>query len=291
MLNPKKAYAYIKENIFLTECSNYNSVKARKNSRTKERGRSVFNKNNIPCAKGVAFTNPYKAYHFVKLYGFPVVVKPNYGGFSRGSFFPINNLKELWISLFLVKLFWPKTIIEEYIEGKNYRIVVAKGRVIAVTRRYAAFVRGDGKSTIKALINEENRIREQMKIIPIIKYIRPDNTMIGHLKKNQWNLRSIPKKGELVKLNRKITLSTGGVIENLAQNNIPKKNVALFKKVLESFESNLLGIDVILGKGIEFDYDKQKCVFLEVNSRPYLKMHKYPRYGNPVDIDALMEST
>ena len=47
---------------------------------------------------------------------------------------------------------------------------------------------------------------------------------------------------------------------------------------------NILGIDVILEKGIEFDYRDQKCIFLEVNSRPYLKMHDYPRYGKAEDL-------
>lgn len=63
-------------------------------------------------------------------------------------------------------------------------------------------------------------------------------------------------------------------------------NQTLFKDVLKLFDANILGIDVILEKGITTDYREQKCIFLEVNSRPYLKMHAFPRYGKVEDLSA-----
>ncbi len=33
-----------------------------------------------------------------------------------------------------------------------------------------------------------------------------------------------------------------------------------------------------------YDVTQQKCIFLEVNSRPYLKMHYYLRYGKAEDL-------
>jgi hypothetical protein len=55
------------------------------------------------------------------------------------------------------------------------------------------------------------------------------------------------------------------------------------------FDANIFGIDVIMEKWIEVDFDKQKCIFLEVNSRAYLKMHSKPRYGKPADLWPLEE--
>ena len=52
------------------------------------------------------------------------------------------------------------------------------------------------------------------------------------------------------------------------------------------FGANVLGIDVIFEKGIETGYQHQKCIFIEVNSRPYMKMHYYPRYGKVDDLSA-----
>ena len=49
------------------------------------------------------------------------------------------------------------------------------------------------------------------------------------------------------------------------------------------FGANVLGIDVIFEKGIDISYHEQKCILIEVNSRPYMKMHYYPRYGGKED--------
>jgi hypothetical protein len=43
-----------------------------------------------PYAKGRTFVNPYSAFKFYEQYGFPLVIKPNVGGFSRGAYFPIE---------------------------------------------------------------------------------------------------------------------------------------------------------------------------------------------------------
>jgi D-alanine-D-alanine ligase-like ATP-grasp enzyme len=50
------------------------------------------------------------------------------------------------------------------------------------------------------------------------------------------------------------------------------------------FDANILGIDVIMQHGIDQPYNEQECILLEVNSRPYLKMHDYPRFGKKEDL-------
>jgi cyanophycin synthetase len=41
---------------------------------------------------------------------------------------------------------------------------------------------------------------------------------------------------------------------------------------------------VICEQGIEVDFNAQTCIFLELNSRPFLKMHDKPRYGEKEDL-------
>ena len=74
-------------------CSNYNSLEVRKSCRSKEQARDKFQQGNIPYAKGLIFFNPFAAIRFAKEHGFPLVIKPNVSGFSRGSHFPIRNEK------------------------------------------------------------------------------------------------------------------------------------------------------------------------------------------------------
>ena len=285
----KTVYQWISKQ-FMDGCSSYNSLEVRKSCRSKRQARAVFAEGNVPHAKGMIFINPLKAITFAKTYGFPLVIKPNVSGFSRGSHFPIRNFKELWRAIFFAKLWWPSTVIEQYLEGNNYRVVVAQGQIMSVLQRYSPFVEGNGTDTINTLIDAENSIREEMGLYPCIHPLQKGSVTQRFLKKQNLTLNSVPAKGEIITLFYRISLAPGGVVRTIDKQTLPAVNQELFKKVLEMFDANILGIDVILEKGIETDYRDQKCIFLEVNSRPYLKMHDYPRYGEKEDLSPYFES-
>ena len=288
-MNIKKIiYAWISKT-FMGGCSNYNSLEVRKSCRSKEQARDKFKQGGIPHAKGLIFFNPFSAINFAKQYGFPLVIKPNVSGFSRGSHFPIRNYKELWKAIFLAKLWWPFTVVEQYLEGKNYRVVVANGEIVSVLQRYAPSVKGNGRSTIRELMAIENETREQMQLYPVISPLKETAQTRAYLAKQGFNFDSVLEVGQRVILFYRISLAPGGVVEVIDKKLLPEVNQALFKQVLNLFDANILGIDVILEKGIEYAHNDQKCIFLEVNSRPYLKMHDYPRYGKVEDLSAQFE--
>jgi D-alanine-D-alanine ligase-like ATP-grasp enzyme len=279
----KIIYTWISKK-FMGGCSSYNSLETRKGCRSKEQARSVFKQGNVPHAQGAIFFNPWVAHKFAQQHGFPLVIKPNVSGFSRGSHFPINNYKELWQAIFLAKLWWPTTVVEQFLLGKNYRVVVIKGQIMSIIERYAPFVTGDGQLSISELIDQENIIRQQMALFPCIYPLNKSATTVNFLKKQRLTLDDVPDKGTIVNLFYRISLAPGGVVRTVDKQSIPAVNNQLFIDVLEMFDANILGIDVIFEQDITKDYHSQKCIFLEVNSRPYLKMHDYPRYGEKEDL-------
>ena len=208
---------------------------------------------------------------------------------SRGSHFPIKNYAQLYKAIFLAKLWWPTTVVEQYLQGKNYRVVVIKGQVMSVIERFAPFVMGDGKSTISELIDEENIVRESMGLFPCISPLKKSAMTIKFLKKQDLTLNDVPAQNDIVTLFYRISLAPGGVVKTIDKTTVSAKNNALFLKVLELFDANILGIDVIFEHDITQDYTDQKCIFLEVNSRPYLKMHDYPRFGEKEDLSPYFE--
>lgn len=284
----KIIYKWI-DKLFLRGCSSYNSLEVRKSCRSKLQARKVFEANGIPHSEGTIFFNPFGAYVFAKQYGFPLVIKPNVSGFSRGSYFPITSYAELWKAAFMVKIWWPFSVIEKYLEGANYRVVVANGEIMSVIRRYPPFVVGDGKSSISELIDRENDIRKEMQLFPVNHPIPKDGRITRFLKNKGLTLNSIPASGERVTLFNRIALAPGGVVEVVRKESVPVENQELFVKILNVFGANIFGIDAIFAEGIEKKYTEQKCIFLEVNSRPYLKMHDYPRYGEKEDLSHFFE--
>ncbi len=284
----KIIYSWISQR-YMNGCSSYNNLDVRKSCRSKEQARAVFNKGNVPHAKGLIFLNPLSAHRFAKQHGFPLVIKPNVSGYSRGSYFPINNFIELWKAIFLAKIWWPTTVVEQYLKGCNYRVVAIKGELMSVIERYPPTVTGNGIHTISELIDEENQIRKSMQLHPCIYPISKNEQTISFLKKSNYTLESIPAKDEDVILFYRISLAPGGTVRTIDKNSIPEVNKQLFLDVLDMFDANILGIDVIFEKGIEHSYKEQKCIFLEVNSRPYLKMHDYPRYGEKEDLSSYFD--
>lgn len=275
----KLIYQWI-EKRFMDGCSHYNPLSVRKKCRSKKQARSIFERLNIPHAQGEVFFNPFKALRFVKNHGFPVVIKPNVSGYSRGSHFPIRNFQEFWKAVWSVKIWWPTSIIEQYLEGKNYRVVVVKDDIMSVLRRYPPFVVGDGKNNIGTLIDIENDQRASMALYPVVHPIAKNDQIKKYLKKHGLSLDAIPDSGESIRLYNKIALAPGGVVETLDKNSIASDNLELFQNLLKDLNANILGIDAIFEKGIETSYRDQKTIFLEINSRPYLKMHDFPRFGS-----------
>ena len=280
-------YAWISEK-FMHGCSNYNSVEVRRGCRSKAQGRAIFAGNNVPHARGKIFFWPWTAHAFAKEHGFPLVIKPNVSGYSRGSYFPINDFKALYKAIFWAKVWWPTTVIEQYLQGSNYRVLTTDSGLISVIRRYPPFVIGSGKDTISRLMDDENIIRKEMDLHPTIFPLAKSDQVISHLKKQNLTLDSVPAEGEQIELFHRVALAPGGVVEIIDQNSIPEENRTLFFNVVKMFGANVLGIDVIFEKGIETSYKDQKCIFIEVNSRPYMKMHHYPRYGKAEDLTAAL---
>lgn len=280
-------YAWISEK-YMHGCSNYNSLEVRKGCRSKAQARAVFDANDVPHARGKVFFWPWTAARFAREHGFPVVIKPNVSGYSRGSYFPINAEGELYRAVFWAKCWWPNTIVEQYLKGANYRVLATPHSLVSVIRRYPPFVTGNGRDAISKLIDAENAIRQEMELHPTIFPITKSDDVVKHLKKQGLSLDSVPPDGENIELFHRVALAPGGVVETIARDTIPGENRELFQNVVKMFGANVLGIDVIFEKGIEISHKEQKCIFIEVNSRPYIKMHYYPRYGEKEDFSAAL---
>lgn len=244
----------------------------------------MFERHNVPHARGEIFINPFRAHAFAKEHGFPLVIKPNVSGFSRGSHFPITNYKELWKAALMVKVWWPSSVVEQYLLGANYRVLATQDQIVSVIRRYPPFVDGNGSDPIGKLIDDENAVRVSMNLHPTIYPIKKSPAVASYLKKQQMDFNTIPDDGERVYLFNRVALAPGGIVEALDESTVPEVNKQLFKDVVKHFDASLFGIDVIFEHGIEQNYTSQKCIFLEVNSRPYTRMHEKPRYGEVHDL-------
>ena len=157
---------------------------------------------------------------------------------------------------------------------------------MSVIQRYPPFVIGNGTDSIADLIDAENKTREAMQLYGGMFPIKKSEQIQQHHKKQGYDFSSVPAKDENIELFYRVALAPGGIVRTVDQSSIHADNLELFLKTIDLFKANILGVDIIFERSIEESHRQQKCILLEVNSRPYLKMHNYPRYGEKQNLDA-----
>src|SRR5699024_592106 len=143
--------------------------------------------------------------------GYPLVLKPTDANGGRGVFSNLKSESSLKDALHHVRtvLGYKEVIIEEYLPGVEYRIIVLEDKVVGALNRVPANVIGDGMSTIRELIRIKNKERKQN---PHLKsrMIKIDDEVRELLYLHGYTLDTIPREGEVVTLRLTSNLSTGG---------------------------------------------------------------------------------
>jgi D-alanine-D-alanine ligase-like ATP-grasp enzyme len=242
----------------------------------KEYVKKILIQNNFPVPKGKVFWfwQKNKALNFAKKIGFPVIVKPRTGSVARHVTTNILNEADFKKAVLKVREYAPTFLVEEHIIGFVHRITLIDFDNIFCVRQIPANVCGDGKSKISELIQKKNsnpmRGEAHNKDFTLYK-ILIDKTTDELLKNQGYSYESIPKKGEIVYLQKDPFLRLGGDLEDLTFK-IHPDNKKLFQDVARLFNIRVVGIDFI-ATDISKSWRKQKCGILELNTLPSIELH------------------
>ena len=89
--------------------------------------------------------------------GYPIVIKPLDGNHGRGITIDIRSWEEAEAAYDAARPVSRSIIVEKYYLGRDHRVLVVDGKVVAVAERVPAHVVGNGRSTIADLIEETNQ--------------------------------------------------------------------------------------------------------------------------------------
>ncbi len=241
-------------------------------------------KHKFPVPLGSLFISPKAGLRYGCKLGFPLVVKPRDGSLSKHVSININNKSELIRAIDIVKKYKNFYIVEEYIPGDVFRISIINDNIFAALRKPAVVI-GDGKNTIKQLVDKKNNnslrgeIGQKNKTIHKIDI---DKSTLELLEKQNYTINTILKKDEQAKLKEKVNLNSGCDIIDVT-NNLNQKNKELFQWLARLLNTDILGIDFIC-EDISIPWQLQKSSIIECNSLPYLDMHHYPTKGSPQNV-------
>lgn len=95
----------------------------------KERTKKILSSMGIPVPEGASVNNYEEALLVVEAIGYPVVVKPLKGNHGRGVTVNINNSDELFVAFQMANNIYDRCLIEKYIKGSDFRILVIDGNL------------------------------------------------------------------------------------------------------------------------------------------------------------------
>jgi cyanophycin synthetase len=217
--------------------------------------------------------------------GFPLVVKPIDGNHGRGITVNIQNYDDALTAFKEAKEVSRKIIIEKYITGEDYRLLVINNVLVAAAKRTPARVIGDGKSTITELVEEVNKDpRRGYGHENVLTKITINNLTKTIIAAKGYTEDSVPKKDEIVILKDTANLSTGGTAEDLTDIVHPS-NVSMAERISKIIDLDICGID-IMTTDISKPLEETGGAVLEVNAGPGFRMHLAPTTGLPRNVAA-----
>lgn len=246
--------------------------------------KKVLEKSNINVPKGYEFTTIEEAIKNINDYSSrDIVVKPKSTNFGLGVaiFRNNNNIDNIVRSLKIAFEHDNTVIVEEFIKGYEYRFLVIGDKVSGILNRIPANVVGDGRHSIKELveIKNEDSLRGTGYKKPLEK-IKLDESVKIFLKGQDKNFNFTPNKGEVIYLRENSNISTGGDSIDFTDL-IPER----FKKIaIESAKAvgaEICGVDMIIE---DYKDEESNYSIIELNFNPAIHIHSYPYKGKERNI-------
>lgn len=204
------------------------------------------------------------ALRYGKRVGFPLFAKPNSG--SQGKdVFRCENARELRVALVQIFKNDRVALVQKPLPGRDYRIVVLDEKIISAYERIPLSVIGDGRSTVKQLLQKKQRTFNASSRDTRINL--KDPRIAAKLKQRGLTSLSIPKKDERIFLLDNANLSSGGDAVDVTKIIHPS-----FKKMAGNITRDmglrLCGVDIIVQGDIA--EPAKKYWILEINAAPGL---------------------
>ncbi len=215
--------------------------------------------------------------------GYPIVVKPLNGNHGRGITLEIETWEEAEIAYDKAREVSDGVIVEHFYRGRDHRVLVVNHKVIAVAERVPAHVIGNGKDTIEALVEKENKDpRRGEGHDNILTHIQFDKTTEKLLRTQKLTLDSVLEAGEICYLRETANLSTGGVAIDRTDE-IHPETIWIAERASRLIGLDVAGIDIVT-TDISQPMKVTNSVIVEVNAAPGLRMHVAPSVGVPRNV-------
>ena len=251
----------------------------------KEQTKKMLNAASIPVANGGICVVEEDLDEIIRKIGYPIVIKPLDGNHGKGASINVKTREEAVDGLAYAKKYSHRVIVEKFITGYDFRVLVIDNKLVAAAKREPAHVKGDGTHTIQQLIEETNKdSRRGYGHENVLTQIDVDRDTTDLLVKLNYTLETVPKKDEVVYLKSTANLSTGGTSIDVTDMMHPE-NIFLCERISRVIGLDICGVDIMAENLTQPLKENGGCI-LEVNAAPGFRMHLAPSEGLPRNVAA-----
>lgn len=195
-----------------------------------------------------------------------VVVKPARGEQGRGVAVGLDTIEAVERAVANARVISDRVLVEQCAPGEDLRLVMIDYRLVAAATRQSARIVGDGRSTIRMLIEHQSRRRAAAtggeSRIPL------DDETERCVRLAGFGLDDVPPAGQEVRVRKTANLHTGGTIHDVTDQVHPALVEAAIK-VARAIQIPVVGVDFMVRSPHQPDY-----MFIEANERPGLANHE-----------------
>ncbi len=215
--------------------------------------------------------------------GLPVVVKPQDGNQGKGISVNLTSEEQVRKAYRVAIEFRDDIMVEKYLPGHDWRLLVIGDKLIAAARRDPPLVIGDGTHTVRELVDIVNSDpRRSDGHATSLTKIRFDEIALARLAEQGYTADSVPPRGVRVILRNNANLSTGGTATAVTDAVHPDLAAAAVAAA-QTVGLDIAGIDVVCDTILK-PLEDQGGGIVEVNAAPGLRMHLDPSFGKGRDV-------
>jgi cyanophycin synthetase len=256
----------------------------------KELSKKMLQAAGVPVPLGRPVISAEDAWAAAQEIGLPVVVKPRDGNQGKGVVVNIRTREEVIQAYSNALEYRDDIMVESFLPGSDYRLLVVGDRMVAAARREPPLVVGDGVSSVSDLVDKVNADpRRGDGHATSLTKIRFDDIAIARLKEQGYDADSVPPKGTRVVLRNNANLSTGGTATDVTDDVHPEV-AARAVMAAQMVGLDVCGVDVVCESVIK-PLEEQNGGVVEVNAAPGLRMHLQPSFGKGRDVGSAIIDT
>ena len=232
----------------------------------------------VPVPQGRPVSDLEDAWKAMREIGQPVVVKPQDGNQGKGVTVNVETREHLEIAYAAALEISDDVMVERFIPGHDFRLLVVGRQLVAAARRDPPHVIGDGEHTVRELVDIVNSDpRRGDGHATSLTKIRFDEIALARLALQGYDADSVPTAGARVVLRNNANLSTGGTATDVTDDVHP----AVAARAVEA--ARMIGLDIcgvdVVCESVLRPLEEQGGGIVEVNAAPGLRMHLNPSFG------------